>query len=300
MGGASRRLPADLVALQRALSGVRRQEEPGVKGFVIVRRSGGKPPTAQPEAETKSVAEASLDATIEEAVKWSFKRVTEVLLDTVHPGLGRLVNVASKLMEVLGDAAALASPDRARDLHVPLLGPGDGIALDLNVHLQGHDGTRDDTPLISGFIAPADDGLFGGWQLEIARHAMAAEEKASQPKQDTWTLVAAEAQSTAHQAAPAGHYELHLPVELTTNLAAARSTDDPFLVAVTLREAASRLQGELHSRSEFADVPIIVIYDHAAGLGMWLAKPDAPKKAELQRIEIRLNAATGLTAVFCW
>jgi hypothetical protein len=223
----------------------------------------------------------------------------EMLANVAHPGLGHLIDVALKFKAVWDDVSALASPDRPRDLRVPLLGPADSIEFNLNVHLPWRDKAGDHAPLVSGFVAPGDEGLFGGWQLEIDQSAKAAEKEAPPSEQDTWTVLAASmAPSTAGQTDRAGSYGLRLPAGLTDSLATAEPKDDPRLRAVIMREAASRLQSQLHARHEFADKAVIVIHDRRAGLGMWLVKPDPSKAAARQRIDLRVNLETGLTAGF--
>jgi hypothetical protein len=288
---------------QRFPFGLPRRNEPEPK-FVTPSKNPGRPATSKPEVRlesvgtTENVVTASLDATVEAFVESAIVWAVKVLANAAHPGLGHVISVALKVKEVLDDVNALATPDSSRDLHVPLLGAGDGIELDLNVHLAGHDEAGDHAPLVSGFVAPGDGGLFGGWQLEIDRGAKASEQEAPRSEQDTWTVLAAStAPSRAGQADRAGSYGLRLPAELTDSLAMAEPKDDR-LRTVIMRKAASRLQGQLHALPEFADKPVIVIYDRAARLGMWLVKPDQSKTADRQRIGIRVNLETGLTTVF--
>ena len=93
-------------------------------------------------------------------------------------------------------------------------------------------------------------------------------------------------------------HDLSFPAGLTFNLAASVPTDDPRRRAAIMREAASRLQSKLHARPEFTDKAVIVIYNRAAGLGMWMAKPDPSKPIARQRIDMRVNLETGLTTAF--
>jgi hypothetical protein len=64
-----------------------------------------------------------------------------------------------------------------------------------------------------------------------------------------------------------------------------------------LRDAASQLRSELHDRPEFADRPILVVYDDRAGLGMWMVKPGLSVADAGRRIEIGWEAMTGLMTV---
>jgi hypothetical protein len=165
--------------------------------------------------------------------------------------------------------------------------------------LPGHGALGDDALPVSGFVAPGAEGLFGGWQLEIDRGAKATVKDAPRSEQDIWTVLAASmAPSTAGQTDQAMSYRLRLPAELTYRLATAEPKDVPRLRAAIMREAASTLQGPLHAQPEFADRAIIVIYNRAAGLGMWLVKPDPIKPIARHRIDMRANLETGLTTAF--
>jgi hypothetical protein len=286
------------VALQRLGAGSLKPGEPGQKGFVVLSGSSDGPARPYPEAATDSVVVASLEATVEAALKWSVERVVELLADVAHPGLGRVTSVALKVIEVLGDAEALTSPGSPGDLRVPLLDVAGGIELDLNVHLRGGE-TADQAPPVCGFVAPGAGGLSGGWQLEIGRRPKADGKEPPRSGQDTWTVLAASiARSAAQQADRPRSHGPASPGELTFNLTASVPTDDPLLRAVTMREAASRLQNQLHARPEFSGKPVIVIYDRISGTGMWLVKPDPSNALALRRIEIRPSLGTGLTAVF--
>jgi hypothetical protein len=244
------------------------------------------------------VVAASLEATAEAALKWSVERVVELLADVAHPGLGRVISVALKVMEVLGDAEALASPGSPGDLRVPLLDVAAGIELDLNVHLRGGE-IADHGPPVSGFVAPGAGGLFGGWQLEVDRHPKADGKEPPRSGQDTWTVLAASiARPAAQQADRARSHGPGSAGELTFTLAASVPTVDPLLRAVTMREAASRLRSQVHARPEFTGTPVIVVYDRMGGTGMWLVQPDPSRALALRRIEIRPDLGTGRTAVF--
>ena len=72
---------------------------------------------------------------------------------------------------------------------------------------------------------------------------------------------------------------------------------DPAHRAAILREAASQLPSELHDRPEFADRPILVVYDDRAGLGMWMVKPGLSDGVAGRRIEIGWDAETRLMTV---
>ena len=243
-GGDGRYGAIEYALWQRFRAGSLRPKEPEKRGFVVPRENSDGPPSAQPDAGPDSVVTASLDATVEAVVEWSLARAVELLADVAHPGLGRVISVALKVKEVLGDAEALASPGSPRDLHVPLLGVADGIELDLNVHLPGTDETGDHTPPVSGFVAPGADGLFGGWQIEIDRRPKAAGKDAPQSEQDAWTVLEESiVRLNARQAARSRRYGWRSPAELTLNLAASVPTDDPLRRAVIMREAASSAAG---------------------------------------------------------
>lgn len=297
-GGDSQWLAKAVVA-QRSRFRSPRPKEPKQRAFLTLSQNPERPASSEPEVAPESVVTASLDTTVEAFVESAIVRAIEALANVAHPGLGHVISVALNLKEVWDNVNALASPDSPRDLHVPLLGAADGIELDLNVHLPGRNEAGDDAPLVSGFAAPGAEGLFGGWQIEIDRRPKAAEKEAPQSEKDTWTVLAASiAQPAAQQADQTGSHDLSFPAGLTFNLAASVPTDDPRRRAAIMREAASRLQSELYARPEFMDKAVIVIYNRAAGLGMWMAKPDPSKPIARQRIDMRVNLETGLTTAF--
>lgn len=293
-GGDINRGVAAYVAWQLGLTGSPTSKGSERRRFLTLGKNPDEPISSRPEVVTESVVTASLDATFGAAVTWGIQQVVILLANGVQPGLGHLIDVALKFKEVWDDISALARPDRPRDLHIPLLGAADGIEFDLNVHLPGRDGTADDVPLVSGFVAPGNEGLFGGWQIEIDRRAQAAEREAPPSEPDTWTVLAA---STAGQTEQTGSHGLSSPTKRTFSFATPMPTDDP-LRAATMRETASRLRSELYARPEFRDEAIIVIHDQAARHGMWLVKPESPEVAAQRRIEIWLSPETGMTTVY--
>jgi hypothetical protein len=254
--------------------------------------------SSPPQRPTESVIAESLDESVEALEVWTFEKVVEFAADAFHPGLGRVINIALKVKEVLGDVEALASPDSDRDLHVPVLHVAGGVEIDLNVHLPGQHGAGDGGPLVSGFVMPGDDGLFGGWAVEEDRRSEAEEER---PRSDRDTFNFLEeflARQAAWQADWAKRFGLNPPAEITYDLSKSVATTEPLRRAATMREAASRLRSRLHARPEFADMPILVVYDERAGLGMWMVKPGLPDAVAGQRIEIRLNLVANLMTVF--
>jgi hypothetical protein len=244
---------------------------------------------------TDSVIAESLSETVEAAEQFTFEKGLELLADVVHPGAGRLINIAFMIKEFVGDAQALASPDSPRNLHVPLLQVTGGLTVDLNVHLHGADGSKDDAPLVSGFLSPGDGGLFGGWALEVDRPSESDEKETPVPDQNARPVgrpSAEQAERVRRQESPAS------PV-IEDNLSLVkRRAKDPRRRAVALREAAARLRTRLYAWPEFAAEPILVVYDPLEGLGMWLVKPHLSGSLAGRRIVIRLNPVTGMMTVF--
>lgn len=239
---------------------------------------------------TESVITESVHESLEAGGEWAFEQGVELLADVVHPGLGRLVSIAFKVKEILGDAEALATPDSPCNLHVPLLHITGTLSVDLNVHLQGSDGTGDDALPLTGFLSPGDDGLFGGWGIELERPSGSGKEEASASGRD--------ARPDAEQAGRSRSQEPPAPPVIESDLSVVkRRVKEPWRRAVVLREAASRLRTRLFVRPEFAAQPILVIYDPLAGLGMWLVGPDIADGLAGRQIEIWTDLATGATIV---
>jgi hypothetical protein len=254
--------------------------------------------SSPPERPTESVIAESLDETVEAVEKWSIEKAVEFAADAVHPGLGRVINIGLKVMEVLSDAEAVMSPDSPSDLHVPLLHMPGGIEIDLNVHLPGRDAGSDGGPLLSGFALPGDDGLFGGWAIEKDRRRQDAEKETPRADLDRESILEELlALEKAQQADRARRLGPNPPAEITHHLSGSLPAVDPLARAVILRDAASQLRSELHDRPEFADRPILVVYDDRAGLGMWMVKPGLSVADAGRRIEIGWEAMTGLMTV---
>jgi hypothetical protein len=97
---------------------------------VTAEESGAK--LEDSSASADSVIAESLHESMEAADQWIFEKTLEFMADVVHPGAGRLIGIALKLKELLGDAEALASPDSPRNLHVPLLDVTSGLTVDLS------------------------------------------------------------------------------------------------------------------------------------------------------------------------
>ena len=238
---------------------------------------------------------------VEAAEQFTFEKTLEFVADVIHPGAGRLINIALTIKELVGDAQALASPDSPRDLHVPLFHVAGGLAVDLNVHLPGSGGAGDNAPPVSGFISPGDGGLFGGWEMEIEtdRHAEPAHGEAAQSGQDARPeAIGPVGRPKAARTERAQRDGPHESPVITYDLSPLkRHVKDPRRRAVVFRETASRLRTRLYARPEFASLPILVIYDPLADLGMWLVKPDMADGPAGRRIEFWTDLATGMTIV---
>jgi len=173
------------------------------------------------------------------------------------------------------------------------------LDIDLSVHLSGSRGPRDGTPPVSGFLLPGDDGLFGGWEIQIDRRSDTPGMEPLRSGRDART--GAEEHAAPQSVPPAdlirGH-RLGAPAVLAYDLSeSVGQIEDPLRRAVILREAASLLRSPLHTRPEFAANPVFVVYDRAAGLGMWVVTPLLSKMIVKRRIAIRLNLDTGMTTV---
>jgi hypothetical protein len=265
-----------------------------------VERAGEESSFEDDSASADGVIAESLHETVEAAEEWFLEKTLEWAADAVHPGAGRLISIALKIKEMVGDAEALASPDDPRNLHVPLFDVTGSLAVDLNVHLRGDDESGDDAPLVSGFLSPGDDGLFGGWQIETERPAAPAQgEGAQSGRHDHPGAAGQAARPTADEAARTRHPGPPRPPVIDYDLSAAvRQVQGPWRRAAALRTAASLLRTRLYARPEFAAEPILVIYDPPVGLGMWLVNPEFPGAVAGRRITIRLNPVTGMTTVF--
>lgn len=245
-----------------------------------------------------SVIAESLHESLEAADDWIFEKALERMANAVHPGAGRLINVLLTIKEIAGDVEALASPDSPRNLHVPLFHAA-GLAVDLNVHLQGSDGVEDDAPPVSGFLSPGDDGLFGGWEIEVDRPSESDEKKRSESGRDARPTEAEQVTRPSAERAkrPRSQEPAAAPLIDDDMSPVKRLVKDPWRRAVVLREAALRLRARLFARPEFAAETVLIVYDPLAGLGMWLVKPDLSDALTARRIEMWLNPATGVTIV---
>lgn len=250
-------------------------------------------------ASTDGVIAESLRETVEAVEEWFFERAVEVAADTVIPGLGRVINIAFKIKEAFGDIEALTSPDSPHNLHVPLFHVAGGLAVDLNVHLQGSDRAADTAPPVTGFLSPGDDGLFGGWELEVDRPSESKKHEASASDQDARPVSAEHvARPSVAHAERSHRQEPSVSTVIKDDLSLVkRWMNEPWRRAVALREAASRLQTRLYARPEFAAEQVLVICDPLAGLGMWLVNPGLAHSLARRRIVIRLVTDTGIMLV---
>jgi hypothetical protein len=248
-------------------------------------------------ASTDGVIAESLRESVEAADEWIFEKALEFMADVVHPGAGRLISIALKIRELLGDAEALASPDSSRNLHVPLLEINGGLAVDLNVHLPGGGNSGDAAPPVSGFLSPGDGGLFGGWAIEVERPE--SDKEASASGQDAQPAEAGKVtRPGAEQAGRSRDLDSAAAPVIEDDLSVVkRRVKDPWRRAVVLREAALRLRTRFYGGPGFAAQQIIVVYDPLAGLGMWLVKPDLSIALAGRRIGIWLDPVTGVTTV---
>jgi hypothetical protein len=231
---------------------------------------------------TDSVIAESLRESVEATGQLTFEKTVEFVAETVHPGLGRLINIGFKIKELLDDAEAVASRGSPRNLHVPLFDVAGGLAVDLNVHLSGADGSRDDAPPVSGFLSPGGGGLFGGWELEVDRPVGSDRKETSVVEHVARPSTERAERARRHEppASPVISYDLSL---------VKRQIKDPQRSAVVLREAALRLRTGLFARPEFIAEPVLVIYDPVAGLGMWLVNLDLADALAGQLISIEFQ-----------
>ena len=242
----------------------------------------------------------SFRESVEAAEQWTFERTLEFVADAVHPGAGRLISIVFTIKEVFSDAEAVASPDSPRNVHVPLLHVAGGLAVDLDVHLPGADGSGDDAPPLSGFLAPGDDGLFGGWAIEVDRDAEPDGKEAPESEEDAHTTAAEQVtRPSVEQTDRAKRPESPGPPLIDDDLSSVvRRVKEPWRRAVVLREAAWLLRARLYARREFAAEALLVIYDPLTGVGMWLADPGLPDALVGRRIVIWRNPTTGMILVY--
>jgi hypothetical protein len=233
-----------------------------------------RPRRIGPDSAVDRAISESLEETGQAFEGWAFEAVLALAADAVHPGLGRVISIAFKMREAVGDAEALASLESGGDLHVPLLHIAPGIEIELSLHLPGHDGAGAGGPWVSGFALPGDGGLFGGWAIERDEHPGPAEQKG---------------QSTGRPSGqPSGaviSYQLSKTIVET----------EPIRRAAFLREAASPLLRRLRAVPKYVVYPVIVVYDERAACGMWMIQPELSSMATGWRIEIRYETETGLT-----
>lgn len=217
------------------------------------------------------LVKTSLQESIEETSEWAIKTVLEIGAHCICPIAGHLVTIAFEVKEVLDDAAALDSPDGARELHVPLVHLAPGIEFEADVQL-GNEGDEDG-PRLSVFVVPGDGGLFGGWALERDKDHEVAGQAAPKTEQDV----------------PEGAAVVHADLSQAVD-----ASEDLRTRAAILRGSASRLQSQLWAMPEYSGLWLVVIYDGQADLGIWLFRPEVATILNAWGIELESDAETGL------
>lgn len=248
---------------------------PGVFGLSRLRGD-----SSQPDPETDRVIADSASESLKETGAWFLELVVVAGAHCINPVLGHAVTIAFKIKEAADDVEGLVSQDS--ELHLPVLPLGPGIDLELDVHLGSEDG-----PLVTAFVAPVAGDLCGGFAIEKDEDddQEAADRKAEPPAKD--------AGKPAVETTPAPSDDSALYALIRSDLSnVAAATADPRGKAAALGTAASLLQSRLCDQPEFADKPILVVYDQRAGLGMWMIKPGL-SDAVAGWIEIGWDASTG-------
>jgi hypothetical protein len=225
----------------------------------------------------------------------------ELAAHLINPALGRVIDIAFKIQEALDDQEALASADSDRQLHVPLLRAGPGLEIELSVQLPGDDQADEDNPRVSGFVSPGDDGLSGGWAIELDKHAAAGEQK-TEPSERPVTVEREagpdEPTATERQRQPVGQKVGQIPVALISADLPKIARTDPLRRAAILRETAACLRDWLQSRPGLNGMPLIIIYDERAACGIWVIQSALPAEVFSWHVEIRLETTSDLASVF--
>lgn len=246
--------------------------------------AGEESPDETGELDTETVSDGAVAKSLKKPLQESIRETGEWLLETsvvfaahcICPPAGHLVTIAFEAKGVIDDAAALASPDSPRELHVPLVHLPPGFELEANVQLGSE--ADEGEPRLSVFVVPGDGGLFGGWALERDEDQETAKQAPRATEQD--------------ESAEAAVVHANLS-------AATAASEEPRARAAILRETAYRLQSELWDRPEYSGTSLMVIYDDQADLGMWLARSEAAcssrkmvleQDAETGRLVVRLVA----------
>jgi hypothetical protein len=110
-----------------------------------------------PEIERQSVIDS-----VNGFVEWAERRLLAAGADALLPGIGRFVDLAFEVKDVVTSIRALGSDDQV--LEVPLPSPVQGFGVALEMPL-GSDETHSVPPLALCF-APDDPSLTGGWALD--------------------------------------------------------------------------------------------------------------------------------------
>ena len=204
--------------------------------------------TVAPEAIVKSVKKSLRDS-IRATGEWMIETGLVLTAHCICPPAGHLVTLAFEAKEVFDDAVALANPDGAGELHVPLVHLAPGIEIEAGLQLGDEDQT--DGPCLSVFAVPGDGGLFGGWALERDTDQEAAGKEVTKTEQGT----------------PEG--TAVFPIDLSQLVAASQDRREQ---AAILRGTACRMQPELWAMPEYGGTSLMVLYDGQADLGIWLRR----------------------------
>jgi hypothetical protein len=247
-----------------------------------------EPESSRPETPTDRAIAESLSESVKETSEWAVETAVKIGAHCINPVLGHMVTIAFEVKEVLGDVEALASPDSDRELHVPLAHITPDIEIDLDVHLHGQDGAGEGAPYLTAFIAPGSGSLFGGWAIENA-----SDEDAEQDTHPSNREVPE--QTSEVISAPPVAPDLYglISCDLSKSLPAV----DQAHRAAILGDAAPRMLPRLQADPEFADKPMIVVYDEQAGLGTWMIQPELYGIVAGRQIEIERDTKTGLMTV---
>jgi hypothetical protein len=230
-----------------------------------------------PKGGVGGVIDESLKETGNALRGYVIEKLLELAADAMYPGFGRVINIAFKIEEVVGDVTALVNPDGGDDVHVPLMNIPPGIEFELSVHLPGRGGAGADGPWVSGFVSASDDGLFGGWAIEREEGQSGADKRLPSNDHDAGRQQAAV-----------------IPYPLSNKMPDTK----PLQQAVHLRDAAQVMQRRLRTdMTDYGHEPVIVVFDERAGCGLWMIQPVLSDKVAGRSIEIRCDLVTGLTTV---
>jgi hypothetical protein len=260
-----------------------------------------------------------------QTVKDSFNSFMELAImesvkaaaDMMHPGLGPVIDIGEQIWKICQGIEAVNDSEAPLEITVPLIHEA-GIDIDFHVRLPSRDGTEALGPPINAFLAPSEDSLFGGWEIERAESARPPDKETDNTSQESESsehphvletntpfIVVERPVKPLPQLGPRSRPLIGRGVErahaaiVTCNLAAIETIGAIKHDAAILPRAAGRLRYLLKDEPKFRDLDLVVIYDPYIGVGMWLIPEAEPVRlTRAWRIQLRMDQTTGQALVF--